>query len=200
MPYLGICYGMQLAVVEFARNVCGMKDAHTTEVNKDITHPVIDIQVSQRGVMAQQKYGGTMRLGAYAAALKNGTQILNLYKKSGRLHGDNEQMLKNSIEAFRLGVAKENIVLERHRHRYEVNPKYIEQLEKKGLVFSGCHERLDGTKLMEFIELKGKYFYGTQAHPEMKSRVESPAPLFLGLIEGAKKRKEQLVPVVAESN
>ncbi|HLD33739.1 MAG TPA: hypothetical protein VJB66_03360, partial [Candidatus Nanoarchaeia archaeon] len=199
VPYLGICYGMQLAVVEFARNVCGMNDAHTTEVNKGTKHPVIDIQTSQRGVMAQQKYGGTMRLGAYAAALREGSAVLDLYRRSGRLDADKDQVLKNNIEDFRLGVMKGNVVLERHRHRYEVNPAFVGELERKGMVFSGYHERTDGTKLMEFIELKGKHFFATQSHPEMKSRVESPAPLFMGLIEGAKKRKDQTVKVtVAE--
>ena len=188
VPYLGLCYGMQLAVVEFARNVCGMKDAHTTEVNKETHYPVIDMQISQRGVMAQQKYGGTMRLGAYAAALNPGSAVYELYKKCGRLDSDKSQLLKNNLEDFRLGTMKNNVVLERHRHRYEVNPTFIEALEKKGMIFSGSHERADGTKLMEFIELKGKSFFGTQAHPEFKSRVENPAPLFVGLMEGAVKR------------
>ena len=200
VPYLGICYGMQLAVVEFARNACGMNDAHTTEVNKETKHPVIDIQTSQRGVMAQQKYGGTMRLGAYAALLKNDTQVYDLYKRCGRVEGDNEQIAKNNIEQFRLGVMKGNVVLERHRHRYEVNPIFVEQLEQNGMIFSGYHERSDGTKLMEFIELNGKHFYGTQAHPEFKSRVENPAPLFVGFMEGAKKRKQLGVRAAVENN
>ena len=130
-----------------------------------------------------------MRLGAYAALLKEDSQVYGLYKKLGRLEGDKEQILANHIEEFRLGVMKGNVVLERHRHRYEVNQKYIEQLEEKGLIFSGYHERADGTKLMEFLELPGKAFYATQSHPEFRSRPENPAPLFMGFIEGAKKRK-----------
>jgi CTP synthase len=190
IPYLGLCYGMQLAVIEFARNVCGMKDAHTTEVDKNTTYPVIDIQPSQRELMEQSKYGATMRLGAYAAILKDKTKVLDLYKSTSRLAED--KALLPSIEKFRLGIIKDakNVVIERHRHRYEVNPKYIEQLEKKGLVFSGYHVREDGTKLMEYAELpKHPFFIGTQAHPEFKSRLEKPSPLFFGFVQACVQKK-----------
>lgn len=190
VPYLGLCYGLQLAVIEFARHVCGLKEAHTTEVDADTPHPTIDIQLHQKGIVAQAKYGGSMRLGAYAAVLKENTRVLQLYKEMSRLAEDKAQL--KSIEKFRLGVigGAKHVVLERHRHRYEINPNYIEQLEKKGLAFSGYHEREDGTKLMEFIELpKHPFFVGTQAHPEFKSRLEKPAPLFYGFMKAAGQRK-----------
>ena len=161
IPYLGLCLGLQLAVVEYARNCCGLHGAHTTEVDKDALHPVIDFIPEQIKILQESRYGATMRLGAYPAILKKGTIIQKLY-----------------------GV--EN-VSERHRHRYEVNPEYVDKLERCGLVFSGRSP--DGV-LMEFMELpKHPYFVGTQAHPEFKSRPLRPAPLFDGLIKAAKKRK-----------
>ncbi len=159
IPYLGLCYGMQLAVVEYARNVCGMPGANSTEISKDTKYPVIDIMENQKDNLKNKKYGATMRLGRYDAVLKKGSTVYGLY-------------------------GKEN-VSERHRHRYEVNPKFISQIEEKGLVFSG--KSPDGT-LMEFIELPGhKYFVGTQGHPEFKSRPLRPSPLFDGLIKAAKR-------------
>lgn len=161
IPYLGLCLGMQLAIVEYARNVCNMKDAHTTEVEKNTPYPVIDFIPDQVKIVQESRYGATMRLGAYPAVMKEGTTIQKLYG--------------------------ENKVIERHRHRYEVNPKYVEELEKCGLVFSGRSP--DGV-LMEFMELPNHlYFVGTQAHPEFKSRPMKPAPLFDGLIKAAKKRR-----------
>lgn len=162
IPYLGICYGMQLAIIEFARNVCGLKGANTTENDKGTPYPVIDILPEQVEKLKQKNYGATMRLGAYPAKLKKGTLIQKLYGK--------------------------DIAYERHRHRYEVNPEYIQKIESKGLVFSG--ESPD-RKLMEFIELPGHpYFVGTQAHPEFKSRPMKPAPLFDGLIKAAIKNRK----------
>jgi CTP synthase len=146
---------LQLAVVEFARNVCGLKDANTTEVDEKTKHPVIDILPEQKAIINK---GGTMRLGAYPAVMKEKTIIWVLY-------------------------GKEKEVSERHRHRYEVNPDYHETLLKHGLVFSGMSP---DRKLVEFIELpqnKHKYFVGTQAHPELKSKLEKPAPLFYGLVK-----------------
>jgi CTP synthase len=155
IPFLGICLGLQLAVVEFARNVCGLRDANTTEVNEKTKHPVIDILPEQKSVKDK---GGTMRLGAYPAVMKENSIIWGLY-------------------------GKQKEVSERHRHRYEVNPEYHKTLLKKGLVFSGMSP---DEKLVEFIELpkkKHKYFVGTQAHPELKSKLEKPGPLFYGLIK-----------------
>jgi CTP synthase len=163
IPYLGLCLGMQLAVVEYARNVCGLKGANSTEVEKNTPYPVIDFIPNQIKIITESRYGATMRLGAYPAILTEGSVIRKLY-------GD------------------QNKVYERHRHRYEVNPQYIETLENKGFVFSGRSP--DGV-LMEFMELPTHpYFTGTQAHPEFKSRPMKPAPLFDGLIKAAKKKKE----------
>ncbi|MCK4995724.1 MAG: CTP synthase [Thermoplasmatales archaeon] len=160
IPYLGLCLGMQLAVVEYARNVCNLKSAHSTEVDKKTSYPVIDFIPDQVKILQESRYGATMRLGAYPALLKKGTLIRNLYG--------------------------ENKVFERHRHRYEVNPEYVKPLEKCGLVFSGRSP--DGV-LMEFMEIpEHPYFVATQAHPEFKSRPMKPSPLFDGLIKAAKKR------------
>lgn len=154
VPFLGICYGLQMAVIEFARNVCGLKGANTTEVDPKTAYPVVDILEEQKGITNK---GGTMRLGAYPAYIKEKSRVFDLYGKDE--------------------------VSERHRHRYEVNPKYHEILEKNGLVISGISP--DGT-LVEFIELKDHpYFVGTQAHPELKSSLLEPAPLFMGLVRAA---------------
>jgi CTP synthase len=161
LPYLGLCLGMQLAVVEYARNACGLRDAHSTEIDKKTPHPVIDFIPEQVTILQESRYGATMRLGAYPAILKKGSIVQKLYDS------DN--------------------VSERHRHRYEVNPEYVEKLERCGIVFSGRSP--DGV-LMEFMELpKHPYFVATQAHPEFKSRPLKPAPLFDGLIKAAKKKK-----------
>jgi len=155
IPFLGLCYGLQLATVEFARNVCGLKDANTTEVDEKTKYPVIDIMPEQKNI---ENKGGTMRLGAYPAVMKEKTIIWDLY-------------------------GKQKEVSERHRHRYEVNPEYHEILQKHGLIFSGMSP---DKRLVEFIELpkeKHKYFVGTQAHPELKSKLEKPGPLFYGLVK-----------------
>ncbi|MFI5332995.1 MAG: CTP synthase, partial [Candidatus Babeliales bacterium] len=148
IPYIGLCYGFQLAVVEFARNVCGMHTAHTTEVDPHTPHPIIDVLPLQKALLEQSAYGGTMRLGAYKAILDDASRMYALYKQAGRLDAHNS-------------------VSERHRHRYEVNPIYVDVLQQHGLVFSGYHEREDGTRLMEFLELPDHpFFVATQAHPE----------------------------------
>lgn len=189
IPFLGLCYGMQLAVVEFARNVCSMKDANTAEINKKTKFPVIDILPTQKKLIEQNKYGGTMRLGAYAAMLKEGSRVLSLYRE--RIENDRKRILKlknDKKESFRLGILEKGtkVILERHRHRYEVNPKFISKLEAKGLIFSGYHIRKDNAKLMEFIELpKHRFFIATQAHPEFKSSLTNPAPLFYGFVKAA---------------
>lgn len=187
IPFLGLCYGLQLAVVEYARNVCRLEGAHTTEVNPKAKCPVIDIMPSQKSIMDKSDYGATMRLGAYAAMLKENSAVLQLYKKTGRLQKDAERLRhlkKDKSQIFRLGIlGGGKVVLEKHRHRFEVNPEYVGAIEKKGLVFSGYHNTLDGIKLMEFIELpRHKFFAATQAHPELKSRFFDPAPLFVGFV------------------
>ena len=147
---------MQLAVIEFARNVCNLEKAHSTEIDEKTPSPVIDILEEQKEILHKSRYGASMRLGAYPAKLKENTKIWELYNKQEE-------------------------VSERHRHRYEVNPKFISQLEEKGLVFSGASP---DRKLMEFLELPDhKFFCATQSHPEFKSRFGKPAPLFFGFIK-----------------
>jgi CTP synthase len=158
IPFLGICLGLQLAVVEYARNMCGLAGAHSTEMEESTPYPVVDILPEQKNI---DKKGGTMRLGAYRAVLSAGSLASRLYA---------------SDEAW-----------ERHRHRYEVNPDFHLALMSKGLRFSGMSE---DRRLAEFIELEGHpYFIATQSHPELKSSLTRPAPLFLGLIKAALERK-----------
>ncbi|HFC11041.1 MAG TPA: CTP synthase [Candidatus Kaiserbacteria bacterium] len=157
IPYFGLCYGMQLLVIEYARNVAKLDGAHTAEIDKKTKHPIVAIMESQKENLEQDKYGGSMRLGAYPANLKKGTLAYGAYK--------NEQ------------------ISERHRHRYEINPKYVEQLEKSGMVFSGTSP--DGV-LMEIAELPKKvhpFMLGTQFHPELKARPLSPHPLFTAFLK-----------------
>ncbi len=188
LPFLGLCYGLQMAVIEYSRSVCNMTGAHTTEVEPKTKYPVIDILPAQKALMEKNEYGGTMRLGAYAAEIKQGTKVFDLYKKTGRINRDSER-IKQINEEFRLGNNEGTLVLERHRHRYEVNPEFIKKLEQSGLVFSGFHRRHDDTELMEFCELPNHpFFVATQAHPEFKSNPEEPSPLFLGFVEACSKK------------
>jgi len=160
IPFLGICYGFQLAVIEFARNVCNLKDANTTEISKTSEHPVIDILPEQKAVVDK---GGTMRLGKQKILLKDDSLFEELYQ---------------SREIF-----------ERHRHRYEVNPDYIEIIEKHGLVFSG---KSDDEKRMETLEIKDHpCFIATQFHPEFQSRPDKASIPYYNFIKCAKTRSEQ---------
>jgi CTP synthase len=159
IPYFGLCYGMQLLVIEFARHVLGLKNANTTEIARDTKFPVIDIMPEQKKNLADKNYGATMRLGAYPAKLKKNTIAYKAYKSPE--------------------------ISERHRHRWEVNPEYIERLEKSGLVFSGISPN---ERLMEIAELPKKthpFMLGTQFHPEFKSSPLHPHPLFLEFIKSA---------------
>ncbi|MDP6125063.1 MAG: CTP synthase, partial [Candidatus Latescibacteria bacterium] len=169
IPYLGICYGLQMAVVEYAQNVCDMNGANSTEINADTPHPVIDLLDWQREVLDHTGLGGTMRLGAYAAVLVEGSVVETLYSKYGRMDADGVriQRLQEQDAPHRIGRLPDGCrtVLERHRHRYEVSPQYVQLLSDAGLVFSGLHETTEGTKLMEFIELPNHpFFAATQAH------------------------------------
>ena len=165
IPYFGLCYGMQLMVIEYARNVLGLKHAHTTEVQKNSEDPVVDVMLEQKKHLADNKYGGTMRLGAYPCYLKKGTMARAAYKKE--------------------------LVEERHRHRYEINPAYVRQLEDAGLVFSGTSP--DGV-LMEIAELSRSthpFMLGTQFHPEFQARPLAPHPLFTEFLRAAISRKRK---------
>jgi len=173
IPYFGLCYGMQLMTVEFARNVAGLKGAHTTEIDPKTPHPVIAILPEQVEKMAKKAYGGTMRLGAYPCELKEGAIAYEAYL---------------SARGAQAGGKKS--VSERHRHRYEVNPEYVEKLEKAGLVFSG--KSPDGV-LMEIAELPKSahpFFLGTQFHPEFRARPLSPHPLFNAFIKASVERSK----------
>ena len=155
LPFFGICLGMQMAAIEFARNVLGLKDAHSTEMDPDTKEPVIDLMEEQKKVTAK---GGTMRLGSYPCDIKEGTLASAVY---GKLQ-----------------------ISERHRHRWEFNNKYLNQFEKAGMVASGKNP---GTDLVEIIELpKHPFFIGVQYHPELKSTVENPQPVFVHFIKAAK--------------
>ncbi len=159
IPYFGLCYGMQLAVIEFARNVLGYKDATSREIDPKSKHLVIDIMEGQKENIEKGNLGGSMRLGAYEAVLKKGTIAHAAYGKDS--------------------------IVERHRHRFEVNPEYVEALEAKGIVFSG---RSPNGKLMEIAELPRNthpFFLGTQFHPEFEARPLTPHPLFNAFIKAA---------------
>ena len=163
IPYLGLCYGMQLACVAFARNVIGWKDADTTENNPDTKHPVIHLIPSQKKLMKRRAYGGTMRLGAWEAKIKKGTCAYHVYKKYN-------------------GISDNGVISERHRHRYEFNDEFASEFEKRGLVISG---RSVIEHLAEIIELPKDihpFYFGIQGHPEYKSRPIKPHPVFLAFI------------------
>ncbi|HET9059849.1 MAG TPA: CTP synthase [Acidimicrobiales bacterium] len=166
LPCLGLCLGLQVMVIEFARNGAGLDRANSREFAPGSPHLVIDLMDEQREIVSQSNYGGTMRLGTYPARLRPGSQVAAVYGAE--------------------------LVFERHRHRYEVNPRYRSRLEQAGLNCSG--ESPDG-RLVEMIELPGHPFWmGTQAHPEFKSRPDRPHPLFSGLVQAALARAEGRKP------
>ena len=176
VPFLGLCLGMQLTIVEFARNVCGISDADSSEFNEDTQNPVIYLMPEQNGVV---NLGGTLRLGAYPCKLKPGTLASRLYGEAGTQPGGQD----NTGSICGQDNAGQNVISERHRHRYEVNNAYKDVLTAKGLVFSG--ESPDG-RIMEMAEIPDHpYFIATQAHPEFKSRPDAAHPLFKGLVEAA---------------
>lgn len=171
IPYLGLCYGMQLAVIAFARDVLGFNDANTTENYSKSKHPVIHLIPSQKELMERRAYGGTMRLGGWQAKVEKETRAYELYDEYNDF----------------INKAK-GLTSERHRHRYEFNDKYVKDFEKAGLIISA---RSVVENLAEIIELPKDihpFYLGTQGHPEYKSRPLSPHPIFLGFIEACKKR------------
>ncbi len=160
LPFFGICLGMQMAVIEYARNVLGLADAHSTEMDEKTTHPVIDLMEDQKNV---ENKGGTMRLGAYPCEIKKDSLAHKIY-----------------------GTTK---ISERHRHRWEFNNKYLSDFEKAGLIPSGKNPE---TGLVEIVELKDHpFFIGVQYHPELKSTVENPQPIFVSFIKAAKEYSEK---------
>ena len=165
VPYFGLCYGLQLATVEFARNAAKMPGAHSTEIDSKTPYPVIDIMDEQEKLMIGKEYGGTMRLGSFPAKLKTGTVVRKSYGKE--------------------------IIYERHRHRYEFNDKFRQKLEKSGLIISGTSPN---GKLVEVIEIEEHpFFVGTQFHPEFTSRPLSPHPLYLSFIKATLTKKSKNV-------
>ena len=171
IPYLGLCFGMQMATIECARNKAGLKGANSTEADAKTKYPVVHVMPDQKKYLDQHQYGGTIRLGSWPCKVKKGTLLEKAYKK----FGDKPNEIVDQI------------INERHRHRYEVNNDYRQILEKNGLIISGTSP--DG-KLVEAIELSQKdhpFFVATQFHPEYKSRPLSPHPVFVSFIEAIKK-------------
>ncbi len=164
LPFFGICLGMQMAAIEFARNVLELKDAHSTEMNPETKDPVIDLMEEQKKVTAK---GGTMRLGSYPCEIKAGSLAERIYGTT--------------------------TISERHRHRWEFNNKYLDHFEKAGMIASGKNP---GTGLVEIIELLNHpFFVGVQYHPELKSTVENPQPVFVHFIKAAKEYAEKKIEV-----
>jgi len=168
MPFFGICLGMQMAVIEFARNVLGLTGAHSTEMEPNTTNPVINMMEEQKKI---KMMGGTMRLGAYPCEIKEGTLAHKIYGKT--------------------------TISERHRHRYEFNNDYLEQFEENGMKATGVNPDSGLVEIMEIPE--HPFFIGVQYHPELKSTVESPAPLFVSFIAAAKEHNEKSSNVKAGS-
>jgi CTP synthase len=152
IPFFGICLGMQMAVIEFARNVLNLKDSNSTEMNNNVAHPVIDLMKSQKNIVNK---GGTMRLGSWECELKKSSNIREIYSS--------------------------NVIHERHRHRYEFNNDYLDEFQSKGLIASGINSK---TSLVEIFELNNHpWFIGVQFHPEYKSTVNNPHPLFVSFVK-----------------
>ena len=166
IPYFGLCYGMQLAVIEYARNVLGLTEALTTEIDQKTVHPVVDIMPEQKENLRQKNYGATMRLGHYEAKIRPKTIARAAYGKDS--------------------------VLERHRHRYEVNPAYVKDLEKAGLVFSATSPNGVLMEIAELPQAKHPFFLGTQFHPEFQSSLLHPHPLFVAFVKAASERKNRI--------
>jgi CTP synthase len=164
IPFLGLCLGMQLAVIEFARNVCGLRDGNSSEFLPNCKTPVIDVMPEQKALLRTKKYGATMRLGAYSCQIRPNTASFRAYRSL--------------------------LVSERHRHRYELNNVFRDVLEEKGMKMAGINPERD---LVEIIEISNhSFFVGTQFHPEFKSKPLRPHPLFREFIKAsiAKKRKK----------
>ena len=168
IPFFGLCFGLQLSTIEFARNICGIKDATSREFDENGKNLVIDVMIEQKKLLEEKHYGGTMRLGAYDCQIQEGTISHTAYK----------DWVKDAKGEY--------IISERHRHRYEVNNSYLDQLKEKGLTVAGINPK---TNLVEIIEIKNHpFFVGTQFHPEFKSRPLVPHPLFKAFVKAAIKK------------
>jgi CTP synthase len=165
IPYLGLCYGMQLMVVEYARNVARITRAHTTEIEAKTPHPVIDILPEQKELLLEKKLGASMRLGAWKCRLEPKTLAAEAYGGTAR---------------------RGRVVSERHRHRYEVNSDYVPRLEKAGLVVSGINPERELVEVVELPKKTHPFFLGTQFHPELQSTPLLPHPLFMAFITAAR--------------
>lgn len=183
IPYLGLCFGLQMAVIEYSRNVLGLKNANSLEADPKTPDPVIYVMPDQAIYLEKMQYGGTIRLGSWPCQLKTGTKLLKMYQDYG---SDKTAPWNNSNGVNLAPIGSQNIIYERHRHRYEVNNKYRSALENAGMVISGT--TVDN-ELVEAIELKDHpFFVGTQFHPEYIARPLSPHPIFMGFIKAASKK------------
>ena len=162
IPYLGLCYGMQLAVIAFARSIIGWSDANTTENDQKTFHPVIHLMPAQKKFMARRAYGGTMRLGAWKARIKKGTIAWSIYKKT--------------------------IVSERHRHRYEFNDQYVKEFLEKGMIISARSLKENLAEIVELPKTIHPFYFAIQGHPEYKSRPLRPHPIFLAYLRSCAQR------------
>ncbi len=169
IPYLGLCYGMQLACIAFARDVIGWSDANTSENDTKTPHQVIHLMPAQAEFMKNRAYGGTMRLGAWDAKVKKGTIAFEAYKKYGGLLND------------------DGLTSERHRHRYEFNDEFVDDFEKHGFVISARSVKENLAEIIELPRSQHPFYLGTQGHPEYKSRPNKPHPLFVEFLNAAKK-------------
>jgi CTP synthase len=163
IPYFGLCYGLHMLVIEYARNVLGLTDANTTEINPNTPYPVIDILPEQKEKIAHKDYGGSMRLGAYTTALAKGSVVHQAYGKAE--------------------------VSERHRHRFEINREFVEQFEQAGLIFSGTWAEGNLKEIAELPKDVHPFMVGVQFHPELKARPLDPHPLFTAFLTAALEKK-----------
>ncbi|MFH1971772.1 MAG: CTP synthase [Patescibacteria group bacterium] len=180
IPFLGLCFGMQMATIEFARHVLGLKDANSSEADENTKNPVIHIMKDQEKFLKEKQYGGTIRLGAWPCLIKKGTNLEKIYLKYGGSM-ENPWYQVNPSKLHKEKPIKGKLIFERHRHRYEFNKEYRDSFEKKGFVISGTSP--DGN-LVEAIEIPThKFFVATQFHPEYISRPLTPHPIFLAFLE-----------------
>ena len=173
IPYLGLCYGMQLAVVSYARDMLGINDANTEENDPDGKNLVIHLMPKQKEFMQRRAYGGTMRLGKWEAIVKKGTKAFELYEKYNDFIDESK-----------------GLTSERHRHRFEFNNDYLENFEKAGFVISARSVEEDLVEIIELPQSEHPFYLGTQGHPEYKSRPLNPHPIFLGFIESVSRLKK----------